>query len=461
MWAAAARPPHRDTGVIWLSATVSAALSVVYLLWQPQTLDLAAQTFRADLWDRYGWVIYNDAWYGGHTIPGYSLLYPPLGAWLGPELLGAICAVAAAFTFAAIAVRAYGSRAWVGAVWFGLGSTVSLYGGRITFALGLALGLVAILALQRRRPLLGGLAGAAAGLASPVAGLFTVMAAAAVLIASRLEPIAAPSRAALTRAAWVVAIATALATLALALAFPTAGIQPFTTSSFLWVPIVCAVCFVLLPVGETTLRCGIVLYALIAIAAFMVATPFGGNAIRLGHDLRRTGDGAGALRPPPDRPAAARGAAALVAMDGHHPRRRRRRRRSGDRGGLLRAARQRAREPLGGRADPGRDPADPEPLGIRLRGRARTARPRLAAPARIRRLRPVHEGEPDRPRLREVVAGARRRLRRRARHLARLPRQRRGGADPDRRAPLPARRSGRIRTGRSGRSASPATRRPR
>ena len=282
MWAAAARPPHRDTGVIWLSATVSVALSVVYLLWQPQTLDLAAQTFRADLWDRYGWVIYNDAWYGGHTIPGYSLLYPPLGAWLGPELLGAICAVAAAFTFAAIAVRAYGSRAWVGAVWFGLGSTVSLYGGRITFALGLALGLAAILALQRRRPLLGGLAGVAAGLASPVAGLFTVMAAAAVLIASRLEPIAAPSRAALTRAAWVVAIATALATLALALAFPTAGVQPFNSSSFLWVPIVCAVCFVFLPVGETTLRCGIVLYALIAIAAFMVATPFGGNAIRLG-----------------------------------------------------------------------------------------------------------------------------------------------------------------------------------
>ncbi len=282
MRVAALRRPNDQAGVILLSAALSAALSVVYLLWEPQTLDLAAQTFRADLWDRYGWVLYNDAWYSGHLIPGYSLLYPPLGAWLGPALLGAICAVSAAATFAAIAVRAYGSRAWVGALWFGLGSTVALFGGRITFALGLALALAAALALQRRRPALAALAALAAGLASPVAGLFTALAAAAVLIAARLEPIATPSRAALTRTAWVTAAAATIATVALTLAFPTPGYQPFTAGSFLWIPVVCAVCFVLLPVGETTLRCGIVLYALVAIAAFTLTTPFGGNAIRLG-----------------------------------------------------------------------------------------------------------------------------------------------------------------------------------
>ncbi len=124
--------------------------------------------------------------------------------------------------------------------------------------------------------------GAAAALASPVAGLFTALAAAAVLLAARLQPVAAPSRLALVRAAWAVGLAAITASLALALAFPTPGFQPFTTGSFLWVPVVCAVCFVVLPVGETTLRCGIVLYALLAIVAFEVATPFGGNAIRLG-----------------------------------------------------------------------------------------------------------------------------------------------------------------------------------
>lgn len=282
MGVAAVRRPDRGTGVILLAAAVSAALCLVYLLWQPQSLDLAAQTFRADLWDRYGWVVYNDAWYGGHTIPGYSLLYPPLGALLGPVALGIACALASAVLFGLIGVRAYGRRAWLGVVWFGLGSTVSLYGGRLTFGLGVIFGLAAVLAIQRRRPTLGAACGLLAALSSPVAGLFTAMAAAAVLLAARLQPISAPSRRGLLRAAWAVAIASVLASVALALAFPTPGFQPFTWDAFLWVPIVCAVCFVVLPVGETTLRCGIVLYAALAILAFNFATPFGGNAIRLG-----------------------------------------------------------------------------------------------------------------------------------------------------------------------------------
>jgi hypothetical protein len=265
-----------------LAAALAAVLCAVYLLWQPQPLDLSAQVFRADLWDRYGWVVYNDAWYGGHTIPGYSLLYPPLGAWLGPELLGAICAVVAALAFAGIAVRNYGERAWLGALWFGLGATVSLFGGRTTFGLGLALGLLALLALQRLRPLPAALAAAAAGLASPVAGLFTALAAGAVLIASRLQPVATAARRRRDRAALAALAAAALATAALALAFPTPGYQPFTVDSFVWIPLACAVCFAVLPVGETTLRVGIVLYAIVAIAAFAIATPLGSNAIRLG-----------------------------------------------------------------------------------------------------------------------------------------------------------------------------------
>ena len=272
----------RSGPVILLAVAVAAALSGLYLLWQPQTLDLSAQVFRADLWDAHGWVIYNDAWYGGHTIPGYSLLYPPLGAWLGPALLGAICAVAAAAAFAAIAVHAYDRRAWLGAAWFGLAATVALYGGRTTFGLGLALGLLAVLALQRRRPGWAALAAAAAALASPVAGLFTALAAAAVLIASRIQPIATASRRSLNRAAAVALAAASVATVALALAFPISGYQPFTFGSFIWIPIVCAVCFAVLPVGETTLRTGFAIYALVAIAAFGVETPFGSNAIRLG-----------------------------------------------------------------------------------------------------------------------------------------------------------------------------------
>jgi hypothetical protein len=272
----------RPAPAVLLAAALATLLSAVCLLWQPQTLDLAAQVFRADLWDAHGWVIYNSDWYGGQTIPGYSLLYPPLGAWLGPELLGAICAVVAAVAFAAIAVRAYGSRAWLGAAWFGIAATVSLFGGRITFALGLALGLLAMLAIQRSRPWSGALAAVAAALASPVAGAFTALAAAALLIASRLQPIATPARRDRNRAAACALIGAVVATIALAFAFPTGGYQPFTFDSFIWIPVACAVCIAVLPVGETTLRVGFLLYAIVAILAVSLTTPFGSNAIRLG-----------------------------------------------------------------------------------------------------------------------------------------------------------------------------------
>ena len=278
--AAAAR--SRPAPVVLLAAGLATLLSVVCLLWQPQTLDLAAQVFRADLWNAHGWVIYNADWYGGHTVPGYSLLYPPLGAWLGPELLGAICAVLAAAAFAAIAIRAYGSRAWLGAAWFGVAATVSLFGGRITFALGLALGLLAVLAIQRNRAWQRRHRGGCGGAGEPGGGRFTALAATALLVASRLQPIATPARRARNRAAAFTLIGAVAATLALALAFPTGGYQPFTFDSFIWIPIACAVCIAVLPVGETTLRVGFVLYAIVAILAFAVSTPFGSNAIRLG-----------------------------------------------------------------------------------------------------------------------------------------------------------------------------------
>ncbi len=264
--AAARRHPVR------LATAISALLSAVYLLWQPQSLDLAAQTFRADLWARDGWVIWNDAWYSGHPVPGYSLLFPPLGALLGPELLGAICAVASAALFATIAFRAYGERAWLGCAWFGAASTVALYGGRITFGLGLVLGLAAMLGLQRRRTGWGAAAGALAGLASPVAGLFTAMAAAAVAVGS-------PSR---RRSGLAIAAVAMAATLLLALAFPTDGHQPFTFSSWVWIPLVALGALLLLPADERVLRWGVLLYAALGIAAFVLTTPLGGNAVRLG-----------------------------------------------------------------------------------------------------------------------------------------------------------------------------------
>ena len=273
-----------------LATTISALLSAIYLLWQPRALDLSAQVFRADLWEKHGWVLWNDAWYSGHTLPGYGLLFPPLGALLGPELLGALCAVGAAALFAAIAQRAYGERAWLGAAWFGAASTVALFGGRITFALGLALALAAMLALQRGWTVPGAVAAALTGLASPVAGLFTALAAGAAIAAGwtsqshrvRSQTSLTCSTAIPRTTALAVATSATVSTLALVLAFPTDGYQPFVFASWIWIPLVCLVALLLLPVEERILRWGVALYAVVGVAAFVLDTPLGGNAVRLG-----------------------------------------------------------------------------------------------------------------------------------------------------------------------------------
>ncbi len=270
---------RRRSGLIAVSLSV--LLAAVYLVWQPQTTDLAAQTFRADLWDRAGFVIWNPYWYGGHLVPGYSLLYPPLGAWLGPALLGAASAVAAAALFARLALETLGQRAWLGVIWFGAASTVPLYSGRTTFALGLALALAALLAVRRDRPLLAAAGGIATAAASPVAALFLALACAAVLLASRL-PLGVPTPRLPTRAAAGAMLGAAVPIAALALAFPSGGFHPFGFSAFIWIPLVAAFVAVLAAPRHPVLVWGALLYAGLGLAAVLFDTALGGNATRLG-----------------------------------------------------------------------------------------------------------------------------------------------------------------------------------
>ncbi|HMJ95776.1 MAG TPA: hypothetical protein VK486_07980, partial [Thermoleophilaceae bacterium] len=72
----------------WKAAPIVAALifTTVYLIWQPRTVDLAAPTFRADLFGKEGFTIWNGQWYGGHHTPAYSVLSPPLAWLLGPPV---------------------------------------------------------------------------------------------------------------------------------------------------------------------------------------------------------------------------------------------------------------------------------------------------------------------------------------------------------------------------------------
>ena len=262
----------------WHVAPVAAAivLATVYLLWEPRTVDLAAHSFRADLFAEEGFTIWNGQWYGGHHTPAYSIISPPLAALLGPPLALALAAVASSALFPPIARGAFGEvQARWGSLWFGIGTGTLLFTARLPFALGVAFGLAALLALQRRRYGWAIAFAALCPLGSPVAGLFLAMAGVAFALAAngdrtkRYEGLA-------------IAVAAFVPPLFLSWAFPEGGWAPFPFTAYLPIPAFALACLVVLPREQRALRWGAALYGVGATVALLIETPMGGNAVRLG-----------------------------------------------------------------------------------------------------------------------------------------------------------------------------------
>ncbi len=285
-----------------IALAVAVPLAAIYLVVAPPAADLAAATYRSDLFARAGFTTWDTGWYAAHGywLPGYSLLSPALGALLGVRLLLALSAVAASALFGLIAERVFGlAAARVAAAVFALGFCVGMLSGRVPYDLGFAIGLGAVLALLR-----GGLA-LALGLAvltsvaSPVAGAFLALAAIAVALTGVLAHqrmwAGTPRRRvpelngwAAGRSGFALAAAALIPILVLGVAYPDGGYEPFAASAF-WPALAGVVLIALLlprgpltPRGQRMLRTGAALYALALIAAYAIHTPMGGNAARLG-----------------------------------------------------------------------------------------------------------------------------------------------------------------------------------
>lgn len=267
----ASRTLYPSTGAILAGVlALSGALAALYLIWEPMSADLAAQTYRTGLFEREGFTIWNGQWYGGHHTPGYSLLFPPFASLVGLRLAGALSAVAAAALFVPLARRHFGPSAWLGCLWFAAAASTSLFTNRLAFAFGIPFAIAAMLALQRERVGLSAALAALTTVASPVAGLFAALGGAAL--------IAGPRR----RAGMVVAAAALGPALLLAVLFPEGGTEPFALSAYLPVPLACGAALAIIPREERELRTGVVLYLVGVTLAWILPTPVGGNAARLG-----------------------------------------------------------------------------------------------------------------------------------------------------------------------------------
>ena len=248
------------------SILLGAAAASLVLAWRPAVPDLAAQTAWADFVHRSGVVPVFADWYGGITLGNYSLLVPPLMSLLGVEVVGAVAGLASILVAARLLARTRNSA--LGLAAFAVADVANLICGRVTFAAGVALSLGALLLVVRRRRLCAALLGAAACLASPVAGVLL------------LVPLAAMVWCGIGRGGALVTGGAVTGTLGLlAWAFPLTGYEPFTTELFV-VAVGIQLAAVLVSASrpvQVAATIGIVVIG----CAYIVHSPLGGDVARL------------------------------------------------------------------------------------------------------------------------------------------------------------------------------------
>jgi hypothetical protein len=230
--------------------------------------DLPAQAYRVSLIRHHGLVIFDSHWYGGHSLPGYSMLFSLLAALLGSRLVGALSCIAATAAFTRLLRGRDAVGHDVAVIWFAVVSAVDLVVGRLPFALGLAFGVAALAAARERRPSRVFALSLLCGAASPLAAAFLLLVAAAWLPTGgwrRTWPFAASGSG-----------------IVVAAVFGEGGSFPFPWASLVLVLVFVALGLVLAPAESIVVRRALWLYGVASVVSFLVPNPVGGNMIRLG-----------------------------------------------------------------------------------------------------------------------------------------------------------------------------------
>ncbi|MEV7541690.1 MFS transporter [Streptomyces sp. NPDC089915] len=263
----------------------AAAAAVLHVVWffcfANSGGDLAAQDAWAEFVGRHPDTAYNLAWYGGMHPVSYSVVSPYVMHVLGVRTTMMIAGTASAALLALVLTRCRGAVRRP--LWPALAGVHGLFcnalSGRVTFGLGTLFALGAVAAVfcwprkwAQRRWAKAAVAAPLAGLAtaaSPVAGLFLGVIAAALFLSGRrpgayalgLAPVAVVGL-----SAWL---------------FPFSGTQPMKIGSA-WLPFVfgLAIAF-LVPKGWKTVRISGAVYALGVFLTWVIDSQIGSNATRM------------------------------------------------------------------------------------------------------------------------------------------------------------------------------------
>lgn len=259
-------------------ATLVAAAAAAVLAWlAPPGSDLAAHVYQSSFFHERGFALWNNFWYAGrYSFVTYSLLYYPLASLIGIKLLAVASIATAALAFTVVVAREWGPAArWsdrsFAVVWAGI-----VLSGALPFALGIALALLAIWALQAHARSRFAVLAALTLAASPVAFLLLTVLLLGSAAANRRPraDIAFPA---------VTVGAIGLVEVVLWRVFPSQGRFPFS-----WQEFAAAAAFCLLGAALTwnvprarQLRWMFLVYLLACAAAYVVPSAIGENIARL------------------------------------------------------------------------------------------------------------------------------------------------------------------------------------
>jgi hypothetical protein len=260
-----------------LAAAAAATLAALLAWLGPPGTDFAAHSYQRTIFLEHGFTLWNNFWYAGrYSFISYSVLYYPLAALLGIRLLAVATIATAALAFAVVLGREFGPAArWssrtFAVVWAGI-----VLSAAFPFALGVALALLALWAIQARQLWRFALVAALTLAANPLAFLLLTLVLGGVALGGR------PNRRVLTRAGLAVATIGA-AGVFLQRAFPGGGLYPFPTLELMGALAFCAIGLAMAWGVERArvLRALFVIYAAACIAAFIVPSELGGNVARL------------------------------------------------------------------------------------------------------------------------------------------------------------------------------------
>ena len=221
--------------------------------------------------------MFDEHWYAGHALPGYSLLFAPLGVARGDARAGGRVGARvgrAVRTDRARRVRSRAVRA-LGACLFAVAAVGDVWSGRLTFALGVTFALAcAYCARARTAARAAALLAGVCAAASPVAGVLLVLAG-LTLRAGAARPDGPARGRAPGRAGHRCRCG---------LLFAEGGYEPYPVDSFAATAVVVGAFLWALPRGERNrvLRVGAVVYLLACLLCLIVHTPMGSNIERYG-----------------------------------------------------------------------------------------------------------------------------------------------------------------------------------